>query len=85
MWENDIQVNGTAKTMLKALRSAYSPNKVVVFRPASESNPAIAKPAEYTKSQTSIDGKATAYVCQNYACQLPTTDPAKMLELLKAK
>jgi uncharacterized protein YyaL (SSP411 family) len=22
-----------------------------------------------------VDGKPTAYVCRNYACQLPVTDP----------
>ena len=22
-----------------------------------------------------VDGQPTAYVCQNYACQLPVTDP----------
>jgi len=31
---------------------------------------------------TSRKGKATAYVCQNYQCRLPTTDTRQMLELL---
>lgn len=73
------------KTMLRELRSAYIPSKVVILRPANETSPAITKLAAFTASQHSIDGKATAYVCQNYACQLPTTDPAKMMELLGAK
>jgi uncharacterized protein YyaL (SSP411 family) len=30
-----------------------------------------------------IDGKATAYVCENFTCQLPTTDIAKFRELLQ--
>jgi hypothetical protein len=30
------------------------------------------------------DGQATAYVCLNYACQLPTTEPAVMLEQVQA-
>jgi uncharacterized protein YyaL (SSP411 family) len=36
----------------------------------------------YTKSQSAVNGKATAYVCRNFACELPTTDINKMLELL---
>jgi uncharacterized protein YyaL (SSP411 family) len=29
------------------------------------------------------DGKATAYVCEHYVCQAPTTDPAELRELLR--
>jgi uncharacterized protein YyaL (SSP411 family) len=25
-----------------------------------------------------LDGKATAYVCENYRCQIPTTNPAEL-------
>ena len=31
--------------------------------------------------RSSIDGKTTAYVCQNYSCKQPTTEIEKMLEL----
>jgi uncharacterized protein YyaL (SSP411 family) len=34
-------------------------------------------------AMTAIEGKATAYVCQNYACQLPVSDERSLLELLK--
>jgi uncharacterized protein YyaL (SSP411 family) len=34
--------------------------------------------------RTQIDGAATAYVCENYACQLPVTEPAALLKLLEA-
>jgi uncharacterized protein YyaL (SSP411 family) len=30
-----------------------------------------------------VDGKATAYVCENFACQLPTTDLGRLRELLQ--
>jgi hypothetical protein len=32
-----------------------------------------------------LDGKASAYVCQNYKCQKPVTDVEKMLALLRVK
>ena len=72
------------QTMLKALHKNYSPNKVVLFRPADEEQPAIVALAEFTEFQKSIDGKATAYVCQNYACKAPTTDIKEMLESLQS-
>ena len=71
------------KAMLAALRSIFLPDKVVLFRPMHIADPVIAQIASFTAAQKSIDGKATAYVCRNYACQLPTTDPEKMLELLR--
>lgn len=71
---------------LKALRATISrqflPNKVVLFRPGGESNPPVTNIAAFTKPQVSIHNKATAYVCTNYVCKLPTTDPAAMLHLL---
>ena len=69
-----------AKAMRRALSSTFVPNKVVVFK--DEDNPRIADLAFYTETQSSLDDKATAYVCRNYACELPTTDIDQMLQLL---
>jgi len=73
------------KAMLNALRTRFVPNKVVLLKPTDQKEPEITRLAEFTKYQSSRDGKATAYVCLNYACKLPTTDSAKMLELLAGK
>ncbi len=69
--------------MLKALRSRFIPNKVTIFRPTEKKSPEIDKLAEFVQYQASIDGKATAYVCLNYACKTPTTEVNQMLELIK--
>jgi len=71
------------KEMLEALRSRFIPNKVTLFRPTEIETPHIDKLAEYLKYQVSLDGKATAYVCMNFACKQPTTEVSKMLELIK--
>ncbi|MCG8606063.1 thioredoxin domain-containing protein [bacterium] len=71
------------KAMLAALQRAYFPNKVTVFRPTNSPTPDIVKIASYTEYQKSINGKATAYVCQNYACNAPTNEVQEMLKLLK--
>jgi uncharacterized protein YyaL (SSP411 family) len=73
------------KAMIKALRTRFLPNKVVLLNPDERKSSEIAKLAEFTKNQSSIGGKATAYVCMNYNCKLPTTDIAKMLELLNVR
>ncbi|MBW1715237.1 MAG: thioredoxin domain-containing protein [Deltaproteobacteria bacterium] len=71
------------KEMVQALHTHFIPNKVVLLRPTDQEAPGIERLAKFTKYQTSIDNKATAYVCLNYNCKLPTTDKGKMLELLK--
>jgi len=73
------------KAMAKALRTSFLPNKVVLLNPGERESPEIAKLAEFTKNQSSIGGRATAYVCMNYNCKLPTTDINKMLQLLNVR
>jgi uncharacterized protein YyaL (SSP411 family) len=69
------------QTMLAALRSKFVPNKVVLLRPPGEA-PEITRLAEFTKYHARLNDQATAYVCLNYYCELPTNDVDKMLELL---
>ncbi|MDD5094423.1 MAG: thioredoxin domain-containing protein [Dehalococcoidia bacterium] len=80
----DSQASDT-RTMLEALRRRFIPNKVVLFIPAEEPLPQIHQLARFTKHQTSLDGKATAYVCKNFSCQQPTTDISRMLELVEKR
>jgi uncharacterized protein YyaL (SSP411 family) len=70
------------KQMLEALRKIFVPNKVIVLRPTDTKTPMIDRIVPIIKSYSSIEGKATAYVCQNHYCQLPTQDTYSMLELL---
>jgi len=71
------------KEMLKALSTRFIPNKVTLFRPTEIESPSIDQLAEYIKHQVSLDGKATAYVCVNFACNQPTTEVDKMWEFMK--
>ena len=78
---------GSADTdaMLQALRTSYLPGKVLLFRPAGEETPRIAAVAPFVQAQRALDGKATAYVCENYQCQAPTSDVEAMLGLLDVR
>ncbi len=69
-----------SQAMLAAIRKPFLPHKVVLFR--REEDEALADLAPYTANQVPLDGKATAYICKNFACHLPTTDLKKMIELL---
>ncbi len=69
-------------TMLRALRGEFLPNKVVLFRPPGDAGLEITEIADYTGSQTAIDGRATAYVCRDFSCRVPTVDVDTMLSSL---
>ena len=73
------------KIMLKAIRDKFIPNKVLLLLPSEVQEPEITNLAEYTRHLTTQEGKATAYVCQDYECKLPTIDIEKAISLLNAK
>jgi len=64
-----------------ALNDEYVPSKVVLLRDPDDNAPIIDL-ADYTKYYYTLEDKATAYVCQNYICEFPTTDPEAMVALL---
>lgn len=70
-----------ARAMAQAIQQRFIPNKVLLFRPADQKNPAISRIAGFTRTMTPLEGKATAYVCRSHACELPTTNVNKVLEL----
>jgi uncharacterized protein YyaL (SSP411 family) len=73
------------KAMLKALRTEFIPNKVVLFIPTDKDPSDISQIAPFTSRMTSSESKATAYVCQNFSCQQPTTEIESMLQFTEVK
>jgi uncharacterized protein YyaL (SSP411 family) len=77
----DPQREDTAD-MLRAIRSKFLPKNVILVRSSVEDTDEITSLAKFTKDLKAKEGKATAFVCQNHVCKLPTTDPNAMLKLL---
>ena len=75
---------GTADTraLLREVHARLIPNKLVLLADGAEGQAWLGQRLEFIKTATPIDGKAAAYVCENFVCQLPTSDPAKLRELL---
>ncbi len=71
------------RKMLAALRAVYHPNKVVLLHPIGDAEAEIVGIAPFLAAQTALNGQATAYVCRNYACQLPTNEIKVMLAALE--
>ena len=58
------------QALLRVAQEAYRPNQVV----------AVGRPGEFPAvplllDRAQLDGHATAFVCEHFACQLPVTDP----------
>ncbi|MBI4233825.1 MAG: thioredoxin domain-containing protein [Chloroflexi bacterium] len=59
--------------LLSVVNEQFLPNRVVAGYDPREPDAAAGIPLLEGKGM--VDSKATAYVCQSYACQLPVTDP----------
>jgi uncharacterized protein YyaL (SSP411 family) len=75
-----VPEGGEAHELRSALAQVSLPGAVV--QEVSEAEAVSARSPAYGK--TAIDGKPTAYVCIGPQCSLPVTDPAKLVETIKA-
>lgn len=69
--------------MLRAVHEQFIPHKILIVLNSAESRKAIGAYMPFVRGLTRIDGKATAYVCINYTCALPTNDIQVMSRLLR--
>ena len=60
--------------MISEVRRRFLPRAVVLLHAEGKDGKGIEKISEFVKMQKAADGKATAYVCENYVCRLPLTD-----------
>ncbi len=66
------------QALLTAVRRHYLPNTVVALK-----EPMAESILPLFEGRGLVDGKAAAYVCENYSCQLPVTAPGALAALLK--
>jgi len=70
------------RSMLALLAGRFAPNDVVLLRPPGNRGAALAAVAPFTAPLVQVGGKATAYVCSNFACAAPVTTLEALGELL---
>ena len=73
------------KNLLKEVHSHYLPAKVVLLADGGPGQEMLSSFVPFLKSIQMIGGKAIAYVCENYACQLPTNDVVVLRQQLANK
>ena len=72
--------NSVTGQMLDEVSQRFMPNRVLVGV-ADPANPPL-KDSPLLEQRVMQDGRPTAYVCENYACQLPVTDAAALAQQL---
>jgi uncharacterized protein len=73
---------GVSEELRRAAVDEYRPNTVYGFA-AGPDDPALER-IPLLAGKSLVDGRAAAYVCENFACRAPVTEPAELREALSA-
>ena len=75
---------GTADTraLLAEVRKHFLPTTIVLHADGGEGQRRLAKFVPELAAMSPIEGKSAAYLCRNFACQAPVTDPVALGKLL---
>ncbi len=71
------------RQMIRAVRQHFLPRAVLALHPVGEAGREVEALIPFIKGQLPLKGEPTAYVCQHYVCQLPTTDLKQLITLLE--
>ena len=61
---------------MRAVTERFEPTKVLAW--------GVADGVPLMADRSDVDGRAAAYVCRNFACERPVTEPADLVTLLEA-
>ena len=75
-----IREDKATKALLDVIHNRYIPNKVVALM--EEDDPTGNQELPLLRFRTRIREQSAAYICENYVCQLPVTDPKHLAHQL---
>jgi uncharacterized protein YyaL (SSP411 family) len=70
------------REMVRLVHQRFLPRAVLALHPVDAGAQAIEGLVPFIAAQRPLQGKATAYVCENYVCNLPTSDLSRLRQLL---
>ena len=70
------------KALLREVHRHFLPKTVVFLADGAEGQKFLGEKNEAIRAMSPIDGKPAAYVCENFTCKAPVTDPKALSELL---
>jgi uncharacterized protein YyaL (SSP411 family) len=69
--------------LLREVHSRFAPSQVALLVDSPETRRKLAEGVPAIESMHMLEGRATAYVCRNYACQAPVFEAEKLARLLE--
>jgi uncharacterized protein YyaL (SSP411 family) len=69
--------------LVRTLYSRFVPHRIVLLLDSPVTRKALAVRIPTIAGMDKVDGRASAYVCRNYTCQLPVSEPEKLGELIQ--
>ena len=73
------------RELLRQVNTRFLPNKILLLADGGTGQQQLAIWLPFIAGAHRIKERATAYVCENYVCKLPTTDPQMMARFLANK
>ena len=70
------------RALLREVHTHYIPNRLLLLADGAAGQQWLGARLEFLKTVAPMDGKPAAYVCEDFVCQLPTSDAAKLRTLL---
>ncbi len=70
------------KKLLAVIRSHFMPNRIVLLADGADGQAWLGQQLDFIRTAAPREGIPQAYVCENFVCQLPTSDPKKLSEQL---
>ncbi|MDQ6656080.1 MAG: thioredoxin domain-containing protein, partial [Verrucomicrobiota bacterium] len=72
------------ETMLREVHRHFVPHELLILADGAAGQAFFARHVEFIEGVKPIDGQPTAYVCENFVCQLPTTNLKELAKLLSS-
>lgn len=73
------------RAILAEIHKRFIPNKIVVLADGGEAHLRLASSLDILNSLRRIDGKATAYICEDYVCRRPTNQTSDVSAILDGR
>ncbi len=73
------------RAILQLVHQRYIPNKILLLADGGAGQRQLARWLPFLTGVSRKQGRATAYICENYVCKLPTADPRLVARLLDDK